>query len=138
MTSSGSEDSSDVRGAFRGLLIALPIAIPLWAMLLALPELAAHNGHIGESASLALMLAATGMAILLRPRARDLLQVLRRVADRSPGLPSSGPAAPPLMRQALALSGLAGAYLQYYFLDVYLQIAALNSLTVFVPVNSLT
>jgi len=43
-----------------------------------------------------------------------------------------------LFRQSLALSALVGAYLQYYFLEVNLQIASLRSLTVFVPVSSMT
>ena len=39
-----------------------------------------------------------------------------------------------LFRQSLALSALVGAYLQYYFLEVNLQIALMPSLTVFLPV----
>ena len=46
--------------------------------------------------------------------------------------------APSLFRQSLALSALAGAYLQYYFMEVNLQISSLNSFTVFLPVASIT
>ncbi len=44
----------------------------------------------------------------------------------------------PVLRQSLALSALVGAYLQYYFLDVNLQIATLNSMIVFLPVGLVT
>lgn len=47
-------------------------------------------------------------------------------------------ASPSLFRQSLALSALAGGYLQYYFIEVNLQIASLHSLTVFLPVTSMT
>lgn len=40
-----------------------------------------------------------------------------------------------ILRQSLFLSALVGAYLQYYFLEVHLQIASLRSITVFVPVS---
>jgi len=43
-----------------------------------------------------------------------------------------------LFKRTLALSALVGSYLQYYFWDVNLQIASLNSLTVFLPVASTT
>ena len=43
-----------------------------------------------------------------------------------------------LFRQSLALSALVGAYLQYYFIEINLQIASMNSLTVFLPVTSMT
>jgi hypothetical protein len=43
-----------------------------------------------------------------------------------------------LFRQSVALSALLGAYLQYYFLEINLQIASLHSLTVFLPVTSTT
>jgi hypothetical protein len=42
-----------------------------------------------------------------------------------------------LIRRSVALSALVGAYLQYYFLEVNLQIASLHSLTVFLPVTSI-
>ena len=41
----------------------------------------------------------------------------------------------PLLKQTSLLAGLVGAYLQYYFVDVHLQIASLKSVTVFVPVS---
>ncbi len=41
---------------------------------------------------------------------------------------------PSIAKQALVLSALVAAYLHYYFWDVQLQIASLNSVTVFVSV----
>ena len=43
-----------------------------------------------------------------------------------------------LARQTLALSALTGAYLQFYFFEVSLQIASLNSVIVFLPLTSTT
>lgn len=43
---------------------------------------------------------------------------------------------PSIAKQALALSALVAAYLHYYFWDVHLQIASLNSVTVFVSVTA--
>jgi hypothetical protein len=42
----------------------------------------------------------------------------------------------PLLRQSLALGALVVAYLQYYFLEVNLQIASMQQLVVFVPVTA--
>lgn len=52
--------------------------------------------------------------------------------------PHHAQVAPSLFRQSLALSALAAAYLQYYFLEVHLEISSLNSLTVFMPVTAIT
>ena len=90
-----------------------------------------------ESTSLALMIAAVCEAILARPYARTLWANLQ--GNRAFNFQSAGRrAAPSLFRQSLALSALAGAYLGYYFLEVNLQIASLNSLTVFLPLTSVT
>ncbi len=72
--------------------------------------------------------------------------LLRHVESHSPPPIRARPAAArrpvvapySIFRQALTLSALVGAYLQYYFLEVELQIAALRPLTVFVPVTSMT
>ena len=66
--------------------------------------------------------------------------LLRYVESNSAPLIQARPVVAPysIFRQALTLSALVGAYLQYYFLEVELQIASLHSLTVFVPVTSTT
>ncbi|MGQ0510716.1 MAG: hypothetical protein ACT4P9_08885 [Betaproteobacteria bacterium] len=94
---------------------------------------------MNESTSLALMIAAAGATILVRPFLRAcwmrrqpelesaLISLIRRTHS-----PRS------LARQTFALSALTGAYLQFYFLEVNLQIASLNSVIVFLPLNSMT
>ena len=66
--------------------------------------------------------------------------LLRYVKQKSAPSNQARPVVAPhaLFRQSLALSALVGAYLQYYFLEVNLQIASMHSLTVFVPVTSMT
>jgi len=43
-----------------------------------------------------------------------------------------------LLKQSLTLSAIVGSYLQYYFVDVNLQIASLHSIVFFVPVTSVS
>jgi hypothetical protein len=66
--------------------------------------------------------------------------LLRYVEPRSTLSHEARPVVAPqvLLRQSLALSALVGAYLQYYFLEINLQIASLHSITVFAPVASMT
>ncbi len=66
--------------------------------------------------------------------------LLRYVEPKSAPSKQASPVVAPheLLRRSLTLGALVGAYLQYYFLEVNLQIAALHSLTVFVPVTSMT
>ena len=176
-------------GIGSGLVIALQIAVSLWVILGIVLALVFQHGPIGESASAALMIAATCEAILVRPYARTLFAGIRRYAalhradsTRDRDVPRARPvprvpggrdsrhseidkiagrhiesiedllryvepkqvsshrvrreiAPNALLRQSLSLSGLAGAYLQYYFVEVNLQIASLHSLTVFLPVT---
>ena len=127
------------RGLFNGVLIA----VPLWFMLGVIPALALLHWRMDEATSAALMIAAVCEAILVRPYARRLWAGIRRdacVELQSSPLNQSRRAVAPgsLLRRSLALSALAGAYLQYYFLDVNLQIASLPSLTVYLPVTSMT
>ena len=127
----------------RGLINGLLIAVPLWFMLGVMPALALLHWRMDEATSAALMIAAVCEAILGRPYARRLWAGIRRAAcvelQSSPLNQSRRAVAPgSLLRRSLALSALAGAYLQYYFLDVNLQIASLPSLTVYLPVTSMT
>lgn len=144
-------DRSDAVDGFDtgpALVNALLIAIPLWVILGVVLALVFQHGTMEEAGSAALMIAAVCEAILLRPLLRPYLRKLRagirRYADfrrmdsrRDAGARRARPAHS-LFRQALTLSALVGAYLQYYFLEVALQIASLHSLTVFVPVTSTT
>ena len=71
---------------------------------------------------------------------QDLLGVvgpapIRAMAAAAPA--RRGPGRPSTMRQTVAFASLAIAYLHYYFWDISLQIASLNSLTVFVAVTPL-
>ena len=70
-------------------------------------------------------------------RIESMEDLLRYVDVKRVSSQRTRPAIAPkaLIRQSLALSALVGAYLQYYFIDVNLQIASLHSLTVFVPVS---
>lgn len=122
------------RGALHGLLIA----IPLWGAFAIATIFVAQGGPAGETASLVLMIAAVGTTILTRPFLRTLW--MRRYPEIRSRLVAECRRvhSPLLARQTFALSALTGAYLQFYFLDVSLQIAYLSSVTVFLPVSSMT
>ncbi len=137
----------------RGLAIGLLFAIPLWAILIAAPSLVFDRDPLSEGASAFLMICAACEAILLRAHARDIWSAIqhhargylanythrattRRALQLYRG--RRAPALPLLARQSLALSALAGAYLQYYFLEINLQIASLSTLTVFMPTSPVT
>lgn len=129
-------DGLDIaRGALHGLLIA----ILLWTVLGIVTILVFQDCSTNEGKSLALMIAAVGATILVRPFLRALW--MRRYSEiKSALIPLSCRTHPPLSlaRQTFALSALTGAYLQFYFLDVNLQIASLKSVTAFVPLSSMT
>ena len=67
-------------GIGSGLVNALQIAVSLWVILGIVLALVFQHGPIGESASAALMIAATCEAILVRPYARTLFAGIRRYA----------------------------------------------------------
>jgi len=73
-------------------------------------------------------------------RFASIEELLRYLESKSEPIPQSRRmhSTPGLMRQTVALSALVGAYLQYYFLEVNLQISALNSVIVFLPASSIT
>lgn len=131
--------ADDGLGIARGALHGLLFAIPLWSVLGIAAFLGVQGGSTSEGTSLALIIAAVGATITARPFLRALWM------RRYPGLESAlvpllRRTHPPqsLARQALALSALTGAYLQFYFIEVSLQIASLSSVTVFLPVSSMT
>ena len=150
----------------RGLVNGILLAVPLWAGLgIILAALFGLGPMEEETVSAVLMIAAACAAILVRPYLRALGSGIRRYAISSRNdlewvakrritsiedlLRSVEPKSPPirqtraavpnaLLRQSLALSALVGAYLQYYFLDIHLQIASMNSITVFLSRTSMT
>jgi len=128
-------DSPGSPGALRQSVVnGLVLAIPLWAGIGIAFILLVLERPISEPESTVLMIAAACELILLRhfkrtakartsdsvPLARPAMAMQRPSPRRS------------LAKQALALSGLVATYLHYYFWDVSLQIASLNSVTVFV------
>ena len=123
-------DDEPAYGLVNGLLIAIPVWVLFGIGLVALVE----NGPIGETISLGIMIAAISEAILLRHALRGPMALSGNILRSS--LARGVHAMRPLFRQTMALSALAAGYLQYYFLEVNLQIAALNSVIVFVPVPS--
>ena len=123
------------RGAFHGLLFAMP----LWFAFAVVTVFVLQDGPTSERSSLVLMIAAVAATILMRPYLRALwtrhyptIRSMFLAQFRQPR-PSLS-----LARQTFALSALTGAYLQFYFLEVNLQIASMRSVTVFVPVSSMT
>lgn len=139
MTQCERRDTDERFDSAQGLINGLLIAIPLWFLLGIVPVLVFQDGSIDESSSLALMIGAVCETILARPYLRALW-VKRHLKLKSAPIPLPRRMHPPqsLVRQAVALSALVGAYLQFYFLEVNLQIASLNSVTVFLPVSSTT
>jgi len=132
-------DAPGNSGALRQSVVnALVLAIPLWAGIGVAFILLVLERPIGEAESTVLAIAAACEFLLLRhfrrtarTRAPDSEPLARPVPAMR--RPSPGRA---LAKQSLALSALVGAYLQYYFWDVQLQIASLHSVTVFVAVSA--
>ena len=123
-------DDVDGSDLVRGVIIALLLAIPLWALIGIALILAFQDSAITRGESAALMVAAAVEAILLRyawrayrPRLpfRDWLAhvVFARPTNQA-------------FKQTAFLGALVAAYLHYYFWDVQLQIASLNKVTVFI------
>jgi len=123
----------------RGALLGLLFAIPLWSVLAIAAIHVFRDGSTNEFTSLALMIAAVGATILARPFLRALW-TRRRPALESALILLLRRTFPPMSlgRQTLALGALTGAYLQFYFIDVNLQIASLSSVTVFLPVSAMS
>lgn len=129
-------DSADAEAApGAALLSGLALSIPLWVLIGGLYVLLVQSNPLSEGQSAAFMFAMAAGAIAARcafgnrKRRAVALRVRAVMAWRSLG---------PTARQGLALAGLTGAYLQYYFVDVSLQIAALPALQVFVPIAAVS
>lgn len=130
-----------------GVIVALLLAIPFWAVLGIAAIFVFQSGPITRGQGIALILAAVVEIILLRYAWRayrpkiELRQLLRRyIFAPAPPVARVLPAARAFrstLKQSGLLAGLVAAYLHYYYWDVQLQIASLNHLTVFVPTSSL-
>jgi hypothetical protein len=125
-----SDEEIGAQASVHGVVLGLLIAIPFWVCIAVAGILLLQDGPITEAESAALMIAAGVEAVLLRHawrtyrpkvRIREPLARAALAAWRSPTL-----------KQTALLGGLVGAYLQYYFWDVQLQIASLNRVTVFI------
>jgi hypothetical protein len=126
-------------GVARGLKLGLLLAIPLWLAMggLALPLFGASP--IAETLSVVCMIAAVSEAILVRSIWRaDRVTASRLTVNAVASIfREIGHAGGTTLSRAMALGALAGSYLYYYFCEIQLQIASLNSLVVFIPVPSL-
>ncbi len=120
-----------------GLAHGLLIALPIWIVIGLAGADTLANAFGREAVSLALMAGMVGTVVLARRLLHaPLSQAIAVGRARFAGMAGSGAAFRPLARQTIALSALAAAYLQYYFLDVKLQIASMQSVTYFVPMPS--
>ena len=121
--SGNAETHSVVLGVLAGLVVIL----------------VAREAPVTATESAILMIAAVCEVMLLRHSLRNFAAKARyRELLARAGFTARRPAPrPSIVKQALALSALVATYLHYYFWDVHLQIASLNSVTVFVPVSAL-
>ena len=126
----GNGDEVDGSELVRGVITALLLAIPLWALIGIALILVVQEGPITRGQSATLMLAAAAEAILLRYAWRAYgpqLPFRDWLADVVFARPSMQG-----VKQIALLGGVAAAYLHYYFWDVQLQIASLNRVTIFI------
>jgi len=131
-----SRDPPYRRGRAHGLaqvmLIAIPIGAAVW-LALVLPRQA---GPITQSQIMLLAFATVAELVLLQ----YVLRASRTVETGFAELTGRGVAVVferrrnPIVRHAAMLLALTLAYLQYYFVDVYLQIESMNSVVVFLPI----
>jgi hypothetical protein len=121
-----------------GLKVALLLSIPVWMVAGLTSILTLQNSPITALECVALMCLAAAELLLLRHflNSRDA-PARRAVPVQGSILATIGMPWSAMVKRSLALSGMSVAFLQYYYLDVQLQIASLHSVTVFVPVNAL-
>jgi hypothetical protein len=119
--SGNAETHSVVLGVLAGLVVIL----------------VAREAPVTATESAILMIAAVCEVMLLRHALRnvDAKARLRELLARAGLAARRSGTRPSIAKQALALGALVATYLHYYFWDVHLQIASLNSVTVFVPVT---
>jgi hypothetical protein len=121
----------------QGVVYGLLISIPLWACVGIGIILLILERPFNEAESAVLMVAAIVELILLRHVWREFHPKILYDGRLARAGASVMGAHQPLLKQTSLLAGVVGAYLHYYFWDVQLQIAALPSVTVFVPVQAL-
>ena len=120
------------RAAGQGHVLVLLISILVWVGIGIAVRLLYLEGPITVVERAVLMIAAAVELILLRHVWRTNRQ-RNRFREFFVRLRAGGhDTRPSLLKQTALLAGLVGTYLHYYFWDVNLQIASLNSVTVFV------
>jgi hypothetical protein len=131
------DEAESNRGGVHGLALALAFVIPVWVAIGLVLMWAFQTTPITRGESAVLMIAAALEVILLR----NILRTSSAAQRAYRWISRHGVAAVlvrpwhPAVKRSLALSAVSAAYLQYYFADVYLQIASMRSVTVFVPVS---
>lgn len=119
-------DRADSDGLGQGLLNGLLLAIPLWACIGIGFIWLALERPLNQVEQTVLVVAAVVELILLLPSLSRLRPRMRNAELRR------ATAAPGMLRRVSLLSATVAAYLHYYYWDVQLQIASLNSVTVFI------
>lgn len=122
------EDKADSDGLGQGLLNGLLLAIPLWACIgIGFIRLVLER-PLNQVEQTVLVVAAVVELVLLLPSLAKLRPRLRYAELRR------ATAAPGMLKRVSLQSAAAAAYLHYYYWDVQLQIASLNTVTVFISV----
>lgn len=130
-------DENASRRLIQGLVIGALIAVPVWVWIGIVAFLLLQEGPVSVFESAVLLIAAFVAFIILRHVWRTVgPRIVFRAPPSASGIATS-PVRLPLLRRSLWQLGLVGAYLHYYFWEVQLQIASLNSVTVFVGADAL-
>ncbi len=130
----GGDEDSKLR---QGLVFGVLISIPIWAAIGMAVVLPFQQEPVTAIQKAVLIICAVVEFILLRHvwRGMEPRTVYRALVSHSRAAVVA--ARPARLKPGILLLGLVGAYLHYYFWDVQLQIASLNSVTVFVNVPAL-
>jgi len=121
----------------RGLVSGLLFSIPLWVCICIAVVVLFQEGPITQLQSAILIIAAAAEFVLLRHVWRTKHP---RIAPHAPAARKGAAASAarfPQLKRTFLLLGVVGAYLHYYFWDVQLQIASMQSVTVFVSTPAL-
>ena len=120
------DDRANSDGLGQGLVNGLLLAIPLWACIgIGFIRLVLER-PLNEVEQLVLLVAAIVELILLLP---SLSSLWPRMRYRELRLATAAPA---MLKRVSLLSATVAAYLHYYYWDIQLQIASLNSVTMFI------